>query len=68
MARQGVIDELWNGIAPPLPPEQPQPRGGRPRIPDRKCLMGIVFVWEVASPRKCHAKRRGGLGQVGVLG
>jgi len=44
MARQWVTDELWNEIAPLLPPEPPRPKGGRPRIPDRKCLMGIVFV------------------------
>ena len=44
MARQWVSDELWGEIAPLLPPEPPKPKGGRPRIPNRKCLMGIVFV------------------------
>ena len=44
MARQWVRDELWNEIAPLLPAEPPKPRGGRPRVPDRKCLVGIVFV------------------------
>ena len=44
MARQWVSDELWKEIAPLLPREAPKPKGGRPRIPDRKCLMGIVFV------------------------
>jgi pentatricopeptide repeat protein len=44
MARQWVSNELWDEIAPLLPPEPPKPKGGRPRIPDRKCLMGIVFV------------------------
>jgi transposase len=31
-------------IAPLLPAERPKPKGGRPRVPDRKCLVGIVFV------------------------
>ena len=44
MARQWVSDGLWDQIAPLLPCEPPKPKGGRPRIPDRKCLMGIVFV------------------------
>lgn len=44
MARQWVTNELWDEIAPLLPPEKPKPKGGRPRIPDRKCLMGIIFV------------------------
>ena len=44
MARQWVSDDLWDQIAPLLPCEPPKPKGGRPRIPDRKCLVGIVFV------------------------
>jgi transposase len=40
-----VSDALWSLIAPFLPPEQPKPRGGRPRsIPDRAALSGILFV------------------------
>jgi len=44
VARQWVADGLWNEIAPLLPAEPPRPKGGRPRVPDRKCLVGIVFV------------------------
>ena len=44
MARQWVSDGLWGEIAPLLPREAPKPKGGHPRIPDRKCLVGIVFV------------------------
>lgn len=44
MARQWVTDELWAEIEPLLPPEPPKPKGGRPRIPERKCLTGIIFV------------------------
>ncbi len=39
-----VSDELWEAIAPWLPPERPKPKGGRPRLPDRAVLAGIVFV------------------------
>ena len=45
-----VTDELWNEIAPLLPMEVPRPNGGRPRIPDRKCLMGILFVLKSGIP------------------
>jgi transposase len=38
-----VPDELWHAVAPLLPPERPKPRGGRPRIPDRQVLAGIVY-------------------------
>jgi transposase len=39
-----VCDELWQEIAPLLPPEPAKPKGGRPRVADRACLAGIVFV------------------------
>ena len=39
-----VRDELWEHIAPLLPPHEPDPRGGRPRIDDRVCFTAIVFV------------------------
>ena len=39
-----VTDELWGAIAPHLPCQAPSPKGGRPRVPDRACLAGIVFV------------------------
>jgi transposase len=38
-----VPDELWHAVEPLLPPERPKPRGGRPRIPDRHVLAGIVY-------------------------
>ena len=44
MANPLVTDDLWAVIAPRLPPEPPQPRGGRPRVPDRAALTGILFV------------------------
>jgi transposase len=39
-----VSDELWTAIAPLLPAHPPSPKGGAPRVPDRLCLNGIVFV------------------------
>ena len=39
-----LIDELWDALAPLLPAHPPSPKGGRPRVPDRDCLQGILFV------------------------
>ena len=41
-----VSDELWARIEPLLPKRKPRPRwhGGRPRVPDRQAMSGIVFV------------------------
>ena len=44
MKKQLVRDRLWDLIAPRLPKEPPKPKGGRPRVPDRAALTGIVFV------------------------
>jgi transposase len=56
MAKPLVSDELWALVAPLLPPEPPKPKGGRPRVPDRAALTGIIFVlksgipWEMLPP------------------
>ena len=56
MSKPLVPDALWETIAPLLPAEPPKPKGGRPRVPDRACLTGIVFVlrsgvpWELLPP------------------
>jgi transposase len=39
-----VSDELWATIAPLLPPHPPHPKGGRPWLPDRPALCGIIYV------------------------
>ena len=44
MAKPLVSDEMWALVAPLLPPELPKPTGGRPRVQDRACLTGILFV------------------------
>ncbi len=56
MSQQLVSDELWEAIEPLLPQEPPKPKGGRPRVPDRAVLRGIIFVlrsgipWEMLPP------------------
>jgi transposase len=50
MGKQLVSDELWGAIAPLLPPELPKPKGGRPRVPDRAALTGIIFVLKSGIP------------------
>jgi transposase len=44
MAKELVSDELWAVIEALLPPDPPRPKGGRKRLPNRKCLTGILFV------------------------
>lgn len=45
MAKPLLDDELWAIIQPLLPPEAtPKPKGGRPPVPNRAALTGILFV------------------------
>ena len=44
MAKHLVPDELWMFIYPLLPSEPSKPNGGRPRVPDRAALAGIIYV------------------------
>ena len=50
MAFTLVPDRLWKEIQPSLPPKSPKPKGGRPRVPDRACLTGIVYVLRTGMP------------------
>ncbi len=45
-----VPDDLWEAIQPLLPKEPPKPKGGRPRVPDRAALAGIIFVLRTGCP------------------
>src|SRR5215831_12815482 len=50
MAAALLPDRLWDLVEPflPIPPRRPQ--GGRPRVLDRACLTGIVFVLRSGIP------------------
>src|ERR671910_1139620 len=50
MARPLVSDALWAAVAPLVPHIPPPPKGGRPRVPDRAALTGIVFVLKTGLP------------------
>ena len=38
-----IPERLWQLVAPRWPPMAAHPRGGRPRLPDRRMLAGIVY-------------------------
>lgn len=44
MAKLLVTDELWELISPLIPKHVCSPKGGHPRVDDRVCLAGILFV------------------------
>ena len=50
MAKPLIRDDLWKLIEPLLPPQRPKPKGGRPPVPDRAALTGIVFVLRAGLP------------------
>src|SRR3954466_1103523 len=50
MAKPLLTDELWAIIEPILPAWTPSPKGGKPRLDDRKALTGILFVLKTGIP------------------
>jgi transposase len=50
MAKPLLPDALWDRIAHVFPSHPPQPKGGRPWLSDRQCLMGIIFVLRSGLP------------------
>ena len=50
MSKELLTDELWEAIEPLLPEEPPKLKGGRPRLPDRAALTGILFVLKSGIP------------------
>src|SRR6266481_7940248 len=59
MAAAPVPDILREVIEPLLPLPRPKPQGGRPRIADRVCLKGIVFVLRSGIPWEMLPKELG---------
>lgn len=50
MSKLLVTDELWELVEPLLPRHAPGLKGGKPRVPDRLCLTGILFVLKTGIP------------------
>ena len=50
MATLLVTDDLWAIVEPLLPKHEPSPKGGHPRVADRVCLTGILFVLKTGLP------------------
>lgn len=48
--KRRVSKALWDAIEPLLPERKPSPKGGRPPVPDRDCLEGIIFVLKTGMP------------------
>ncbi len=59
MSKQLVSDELWRIVEPLLPNEPSKARGGRPRIPDRMVLSGIIFVLKSGIPGRMLPRKMG---------
>ena len=59
MPKALVSEGLWEVIGPLLPDEPPKPKGGRPRIPDRAVLAGIVYVLKSVLPWRMLPKELG---------
>jgi transposase len=59
MAKKHVSQALWNGIGPLLPEPKPSPKGGRPAVPNRACLEGIVLVLKTGMPWQSLPTRLG---------
>src|SRR3954451_6637528 len=50
MGKLLVPDELWALVEPILPKHPYVPGVGKPRVPDRVCLTGILFVLKTGLP------------------
>src|SRR5262245_171321 len=50
MAKPLLSDKLWAVIEPLVPQWTPSPKGGQPRLEDRKALTGILFVLKTGIP------------------
>lgn len=60
MTKPLLPDDLWAIVEPLLPTEPPKPTGGRPRVPDRAALTGIIFVLKSGIPWEMLPQEMGG--------
>jgi len=59
MAAALVPDRSWSLIEPLFPASLPKSQGGRPRVCDRACLTGILFVLRSGIPWQMPPKELG---------
>jgi transposase len=50
MSKFLVTDDFWAIVEPLLPVRVPNPKGGHPRVDDRVCLTGILFLLKTGIP------------------
>jgi transposase len=50
MAWRKLSDKQWELIEKQLPAAKPKPKGGRPRVSDRQCFEGILWILWTGAP------------------
>jgi transposase len=50
MAWRGLTKPQWEAIRGQLPPPKTSPQGGRPRVEDRRCVEGILWILWTGAP------------------